>query len=323
MLDFDKKTGLIDANGKIIIPFQYASISSINDRYFSVTVRFDAHVETKIIDVQTGEVLFEKLPYASFKPYPVCGFNQQASLLQGKQVIDEKFKPLTEVHSSISSTGNYLIGADNNIPNIGYQQKLYDCSGEVVSFTINGQKVDAFKWVKVIDKNLIHVYLPNQTGYFINLKGETIPFNYPVLAVKSTPFKELLAIEITKDSERLIIDRKGNTILPRGLKYVRVDDPTSNVFAFVDRNENYYGLFSLKGELINGQLYDGLTYLGLGLYRVKRGKENNKKIAVITSKGQIIIPFHSYSRVVLERGIIIARKGENLTYYDRLGNSLK
>lgn len=320
--DADYKTGVLDANGKMILPMEYSFVAQLEGPQVMVTKNTNEgnllKKESRVINLETGVTLKDGLDYSMLRVFSLCGKKfYLASVQNGEQVLDESFEPVTPIHQRLLVSQGYLIGAGVNNQKRRREKVLYDCEGNVISFNINGQKVDTLSEFNRLEDGMLYITLLDNSNYLVTPKNAPKALDPYINSFAKANLGDFYIVNSFRISRTGMMDAKGNMVLPYQFEYLSPFEADTRMAVF-KTPDNKSGLITTKGELFLEDLYDGIHYLGFGLYAVQK----DKKYGLVEKSGREILPIE-YSYIDQNKGMVRASKGKYFELYDTMGNRVK
>lgn len=236
----EKKWGFMDKEGKIIIAPQYANAFSFcNGR----AVVAEQKNEYGIIDKQGNYIVN---PYLFEATVGQSGNNYALGLGIGESLVFdlEGNKKLSTKLMIVAVDGDLLMFYDRNTQKKGW----CNLKGEIVIPPIY-DPTDCRSGVRIgFGRNGIVPVHRGDSIKIINTKGETVFYDKKIANI--TPFLGEIALALTTDNKRGIIDRTGNWIAEVGFDDV---SPCFNIFW---NNESYL----VHSDTLNPEFSDYLGY---------------------------------------------------------------
>lgn len=224
---------------------------------------------------------------------------------------------MTPVHQRLLVSQGYLIGAGVNNQKRRREKVLYDCEGNVISFNINGHKVDTLSEFNRLEDGMLYVTLLDNSNYLITTKDAPKALDPYINSFAKANFGDFYIVNSFRISRTGMMDAKGNMVLPYKFEFLSPFEADTRMAVF-KTPDNKSGLITTKGDLLMEDLYDSINYLGFGLYAVQK----DKKFGLVDKSGREILPIE-YSYIYQTKGMVRASKGKYFELYDTMGNRVK
>ena len=323
----DGKFGLIDRNGKTVLDFDYDNISEFtDDGYALVSITNSETDETLfgLIDRKGEEILEVEYSNAYYNDNMFnCGL---AAFRKTKKTEENGVTTEEELWGFVDPKGNTVV------------KFKYD---DVTTFAENGlaavceydEKNDEYKY-GFIDKNgdmVIDADYDDTHGFSknglaavckINDKGEekwgfidkngnyVIDNDYS----DAESFDDNGVAIIQKDNEYGVINKNGEEIIR--IKYA--DISIWEKWAIAKSSNGNYILFDLKGNEVDGEKYDEISFISRGYFSVKEDDE----YAVLGSNGKIKVDFtddYKFYLITNDNYILVENNKDHIEILDMKG----
>lgn len=318
--------GVLDSNGKMIIPFEYGKNWYYNDGYFAVTknkkrgiIDFDGNV---IIPFEYEQTIPFSEDLAAVKKDGKFGyvnksgqvvipfqFDNAQSFKNGRAVV-MNFKGRDITKALINKKGELIIPFDytyvtpteDGLYNVSVNNSfgLFDRDGKEIAPVIYSAIFNLEEGIRKVQKK-------GKTGYLDKNGQEIIPCVYG----RGTNFKNGIAV-VYKNRKYHLIDTQGNIILTSDYEFI--NEPQDGMLAFgMDGKQGYIGL---DGKVKIPATYKRVGYFHKGLATVTNDK--NLK-GIIDKKGNTIVPFEYESIGGFSNGYAYVSKNNKSGFIDRNG----
>lgn len=317
-VEIDKKFGIIDQNGKEIIPVTYNNISvnfSENEKPY-----FIVEIEKKygILDINNKEVIpveysaIRYIMYADKNVYEVVSFDKKSGVFDinmGKEIVPTKYDKI----SYDKETNLYIVESND-------QKGIYDKNGKEI-FPLQYKNITPFQYNK---QNYFIVNLNGKEAVLDESKKEIIPFIYEfmsildsrtLIAVKKnnfwgyiefpsgkvivpiaylrgegryTPAPSVLALKDPQTYEMVYFDREGNRTNGKG-KPIQVE-VAKNAFLLTKGGNGLVGLQDKDGKVILKPTYSTIKRAERKVIRNIAIVSLNGKYGIINAQGKEIVP---------------------------------
>ena len=291
------KYGLIDLNGKTIIPFKYVVIKETGRHLLGYK-----HKDTYEVDVMdsSGKVLFEKtLEYSSIRPTTV-GYEARPPADNKRIMLNEQFEEFySEKYNNFGKFGSEAVWIERFGETRIYE--VFDYKGEVYPITIDGESRSDYKVVRSISRSpYFLVRLSDDSNYIFNTDTKkSYPIDPSIAYINGDTYQSH-GLLITGQSNRNnmgVIDTLGNEILAPRYKFVNCK---FSLLLVMTKDRTH--IFSVEGEELFGD-YDDVQYLYDNYFAVK----SKGKWGVMNSRGEAILPIKYKSITNSGNHILYAR----------------
>ena len=303
------------------LPEPFDEVKEISNRYaLGLYYNRNDEVESKIFEKATGKMVKDSLHYTLINPIRGDIFCAQGASIahtkEGEYVVDSMFNELLPIQQRYFYKGQYMEGF-RRISMGKVIRSWYDCEGNTIKVKMNGEELDTFHDLKIINDSLNYIYFGNDEGYVVSKEGHSVSLPYHLQSIDPIGHAGLLWIMPHGNKGVGLINQSGETVLPVQLKAFNFYNRFTQRAAF-ETSDKKAGLLDDKGQVVNHQLYEGIRYLGFNVYRVQNGKE----IGVIDQDGKLILPM-VYKSVFLQEGLLFATKDGKKSTFDISGKQLK
>lgn len=285
----NKKKGLIDNDGKVIVPPLYDNIE--RDSENSYWVDDSSHVHYKSTD------------------YFVVKSNKKFGYLDSSAKV---IMPLA--YEKIFSSDNFLVVVKNKL------RALY---------TRNGKQITNFKYASMYNANPNYSYYRKNNGnVFFLVKNkkftgmidstgkETIPLIYSSLY--SIDREGLYYAE--QNDKAGVVDTNNKILLP--LEYDDIDY-LYNAKAFKIKQGTKYGIADINGKVIIPVQYNEINQWQDDLYRVRVNVGTDWKYGIVNNNGKVIIEAnYDYDQIDYYRNTIILTAEGKKYFYNSQGETV-
>lgn len=283
-----RQYGLIDAAGKVVVPFQYAGMWAMGGGLFKVSDSVDGYSGNSGIIDSTGKAVV------------AMGDHWIACNNQTIQVDDKYYTTDMKPSTSDAYYGSYSGGSSDNAPQYSFAGKYDEIypGGEGVLLVYKGSQMGA---VDKTGKVLVPlgdyvVYDMNQKGYIAAYSsGSNTTQLYKDGSLVKTFDKEVATATYYRDlafrdgeSKKVgMMDVDGKVIIPANYEGINGDN-NGNLLTFSqDESWNYiYGLYSYDGKVIFKDGYEKINYLKDNKYQLYDGT----RFGVTALNGTSVIP---------------------------------
>ena len=315
--DSSKQYGLIDATGKVVVPFQYAGMWALGGGMFKVSDTVDGYGGNSGIIDSTGKAVVAMGNHS-------IGYNNQIIEIDGEYFTTD-MKPSTSDAFYGWSTDN---GSDNDTPQYSFANQYDDIwedyrGSSVLHVTKDGKQgaVDTNGKV-LVPLGDYEVNGMNQNGYisaYSHSSGTTQVFKNGSL-VKT--FDKEVATEVyyrdlafrDGESEKVgMMDINGKVIIPANYESINGDN-NGNLLT-VNEGEDWsytYGLYSYDGKVIFKDGYEQLDYLKDNKYKLYDGTH----YGVTALNGTAVIPMKYVDMRLHTMDFIELYDGKNYSIVD-------
>ncbi|KAA3623120.1 MAG: hypothetical protein DWQ02_25075 [Bacteroidetes bacterium] len=321
--DNARYTTVHNQSGQQIIPGENQNILHVEKDLFVVSPDPNLpganNYKPFLLDVKTEKKTEINAEFSRIRPIQFCDKPLfVASLGRQEMVLDEEFKPLTEVHQRIISINEgYMMGNTHNGAQNKRETVVYDCDGNTLSFNINGKQESIFTDFKVVSEDIFFIALYDGSNYLIKSGNPPVKIQNYINSFAEAKLGDYFIVNSFELKGIGMIDSKGNSILPFKFEYLSPFHPETNMAIF-KLGEEKMGLVSGKGEWYRSELFESVRYVGNGYYALKK----NKKFGLFNLEGVGVLPF-AYDYIYLSKGMITASKSNKKEYYDLLIHKVK
>jgi len=263
----DGMWGVIDKTGNVTVPYKYDYVSAFDDNSFIASTQQGDDYTAALLDPNGKEII----PFGTYNGLGKVGDNLLSAAKGDKYgVIDTSGKVIIPFEHSYSATqvGKFLVYSD-----ISSGAYVYDMNGKLI----------------LQDENIQHV-------------GEAVD-NYVKVVYPSKEDPHIMVIEY-RDEKFEKVDTKGYTDL------TKVND--DYYVGRKDVSSGYkYALLDKKFNSVFGKEFDGLDYINDSIYNVTEGSNTY----YINSKGERLTAFDGYMTVSeLNDSYVKVAKGNKESY---------
>ena len=315
--DSSKQYGLIDATGKVVVPFQYAGMWALGGGMFKVSDTVDGYGGNSGIIDSTGKAVVAMGNHS-------IGYNNQIIEIDGEYFTTD-MKPSTSDAFYGWSTDN---GSDNDTPQYSFANQYDDIwedyrGSSVLHVTKDGKQgaVDTNGKV-LVPLGDYEVNGMNQNGYisaYSYSSGTTQVFKNGSL-VKT--FDKEVATEVyyrdlafrDNESEKVgMMDINGKVIIPANYESINGDNNGNLLTVKEGEDWSYtYGLYSYDGKVIFKDGYEQLDYLKDNKYKLYDGTH----YGVTALNGTAVIPMKYVDMRLHTMDFIELYDGKNYSIVD-------
>ena len=309
--------GVISFRNREMVPFKYNMISKVNDSLILAVVGANDY-NSDLIQIQQLKTVKSNLPYRRLDMVDKCSsYTFIAEKRHEECLLNEKYEPVGPSCYERVFYGpdrNSFIGTNFKQDGGVSDSHFFDCSGNVRTFKINGENYSAFDSYTQVSPNLYHILLTPDKGYFVTSNGKVTENNSHWQNIEYSNAKDLF-VTMIYGGKYGIINGEGETVVPPVFEYISPFDSISGLARY-DFDNYQKGYITTGGELLFGTTYQETKFLGLGLFKVKKGNY----WGVVNRKGDIIVPVN-YTDIKLNGGLLLAGSGGSVVY-DLLGKRM-
>ncbi len=315
--------GAANKHGKLIIPAEYSkTIVELNGKQLFASGGLH-EAEAKLIDIETGEIIKDKMPFQSYKSFEFCGEEYYMLNIDGsnEQIVHKDFSPFTKAHKYIHKWRDCLIAEDYKMLHKD-TSKLYNCAGDLVTFNIGDREISSFKKLKSVVKDLNYIELNDGNTFLWKENGLTIPLDYRITGYSIRYANYLNLAILPTDNGMRMVDPNGASILPYFFNHFTVFDPVSGLGKYTaslkkdGAKQTVEGYIDYNGNFIFKGRYEYMQYLGFGLFKARK----NGMWGVIDRNNKIILPYNPDPYRIQDGLIILESEYQKRKVYDILGN---
>lgn len=320
-----KQSGLLDKEGKEIIPMGDESISYVKDNQFFIGTKTGIEEEgiSKLVDVKTGKILKENIPFLRcYNRLNVCDqkYFVLSNGLKKNYVVDENFREIAGPFLEVYPFNGYIY-CRNIRPEPIYQEKIrLDCSGKNIPFEVDNKKIENHRfWYKITD-DLEYLNDIERNGYLIYKNEKVSPINFKgdMTHQKLRTFADMYIVG-TYNLGYGLFNQKGDIAIPMGtldnIRPLLGGDGKQTVVTLKDKRA---AILSAEGNLIGGQFFKYISFIDPGLFKVTT---HDDKIGVINQHGEWVVPLGS--NVSNTGGILKVNKNGEERWFDVAGNRVR
>lgn len=272
--------GVLDTTGSLIIPCQYTLMDYVGRGLFSVKTASSnwSIINTEqllILDNMAASIEFLEDPFLSYEEITGLGL---ADLKKGRLLppIFSRFRFLNNA---------FIIAYDED-----KMQSIYD---------YDGNKILANNYDKIeIENNLIWAKRSGKWGAFTFKGVNVIPsdwLSYKAVGPNFYHFED-------EEGQSVLYSVELNTVLLKNIKKVKVFDE-SHVEVLMPSGTR--SLIDLAGQVVLSGKYSFITKFGANTYRVKEGDFQG----ILNARGTVLVPFIYHHIGNLNTSVALARKG--------------
>ncbi len=287
-MDDNKYVGVIDGDGKAVIPFEYTSITRVGDEY---VVHREGYPETFEILNLKGEKKYTGT--GSYKRIN-SGEKMHTAYLRAdnkRVILDENYKLIyDERFSNAGMFGEEAIWLEIFTGGQNKEYKMIDLQGKPYAVKIDGKPHGDYKKIKRVHDTPFFFFAFKDGGKYIynteTEKGYAVDENVGYVSAGGL-YKSagLLKTAVKYREDEGLIDLYGNEILPPAADGIYGLGATRGALLSVTHNGKAK-TFGLDGRTLFAD-YDGAKPLFDSYYAV----EQDGKFGVMTLQGKEIIPF--------------------------------
>ena len=285
------KSGVIDYDLNLIIPFEYEGIQDYTEGMTKISIFVDEELLIGYYDNKAREVIPRKY---------ILGTNFSKSMA-GVMNARKEVVP---------------VGPDDdccNIANHCYHVYYHDLYWEIINN--KGERIIDGKFDTVLNPNegMMPVRKDGKWGY-VNNKGKLV---VDCIYDKVSDFKEGLAF-VEKDSKVKLINNKGKDLTEPIFDKIEVSYETYNFYGgyAVVKQNHFYGLIDKKGRVVADFQYEAAKRHSEGLIPVTK----NGKAGYINTKGEVAIDLIYEFAAPFKEGFAYVRHNNEAFIINTKGN---
>ena len=283
----DNKYGLIDQEGKIIIPLKYEQIDTFQDYGYKVKIG-DKYGLVDQNDKEILPIVYDRFISAGPYYYVVVKDNKYGIIDHNGNIMI----PFEYDHIKSEESQDFYIATKNH---------------KVGVIDISGKEMIPFEYSQLSYSSDKFLAMKDQKRGTIDLKGNVIiPFIYDYYGIDGVA---------KKDGKFGMIDEKNNIIIPFEYDENAISDTIFHCGLYQVKKNGKYGAFDTKGNIIIPLIYDSIYELESNLYydenkflKVTKGG----KTAIIDKNNKIIVDY-TYNKIIYISNFSLLEHGKVLT----------
>lgn len=277
-INSEKMAGMMDADGKAIIPFKYLATAKTGNRIIAMK-----SADPNLADIydKTGKLLFETtIEHRYIKPNSV-GYEGTRLSDRKRVMLNDKFEEFyTKGFNNYGKVGDYAIWIERFDTPKSYE--IFDYEGKPYSIVIDGQPRTDYTKVKEVHRTpFFQIRLSDGSNYLYNSTTQKAhPINEEINYIGGGYPAATLQASKAYRKDTGIIDTLGNEILPPVFKSI---GRSGDIMWLQTKERTNY--FDSDGKQLFLEYDDVYTFKG-GLYKAKK----DGKMGIITLKNEAVIP---------------------------------
>jgi hypothetical protein len=274
MVRKNNKWGLIDENGKVILPFQYDDMNFIQNSdkklyYVNQYQQKFGYVNKKaefVVPVKYDKIREFREDRLALKKGSYWGFADE----EGNEIIPCKFRSVNDFKEDLAAvsekgkwgyidkSGNYVIAA---------------------TFSKAANFSEGFAWVQLNNGKMVFIDKSGKVAIDLGINN-------------ATDFKNGLASAFIREKGWGVIDSAGNWVIKPKKQWMNISEFNAHGLAKVRINKAGYAIINRKGEVLSKAKYDEISTFSEGFAVVRRkgfsekGSKLNSAYGLIDTNGR-------------------------------------
>lgn len=288
--------GVMSEDGRLIIPADYQNLKFLDNDKMFCQKRKDGRIYAQIFNLKNGQLLEDSLRIQDMQLFDLCGkelyLTEMAGYYYGNAYwtfLDKNMQSIGVIANKFDAKDELFVGTRTHIKKGLGGAKVYDCDGQQLSFTLEGMQQDSFQKAMVINSNWVYVLTEKNNSFLVSRNGEAKEVYEDFMKVWDARIEAWRMLKTYVPDVTIVVDENMNPIIAPYFRDIDSFSPRTELMKV--KTPNYkFGLIDTDGNLLTGQLYSEINYLGHGYREVSKGSSWYKKVGVMDKYGNVVIP---------------------------------